>query len=190
MLPQIDGTQMRNHLCQAVFTRVLKQDAKPHCSVSSIAALRTRGRCFDPRLGQYSFRGLMIVIVTGFIPLSLLSIVSTFVMWESSHWLGKNIVLVKRTPGKHGLVHWQPWYNLNTFENGIEHHTINQSIWSRTKTCFNVIFQLIHCSHLQAPQLRTDSALRRPEVPKDDYFRQQEWPVHKLHLWLHKLRPN
>ena len=34
---------------------------------------------FDPRLNQYSFRGLMIVIATGFIPLSPLSIVSTMV---------------------------------------------------------------------------------------------------------------
>ena len=33
-----------------------------------------------PRLGQYSFRGLMIVLATGFIPLSLLSVVSTTVM--------------------------------------------------------------------------------------------------------------
>ena len=47
---------------------------------------------FDPQLGQYSFRGLMIVILTEFIPLSPLSVVSTMVMWESSQWLGKNIV--------------------------------------------------------------------------------------------------
>ena len=47
---------------------------------------------FDPGLGQYSFPGLMIVIGTWFIPLSPLSIVSTMVMWESSQWLGKNIV--------------------------------------------------------------------------------------------------
>ena len=37
-------------------------------------------------------KGLMIVIVTGFIPLSLLSVVWTMVMRESSQWLGKNIV--------------------------------------------------------------------------------------------------
>ena len=47
---------------------------------------------FDSRLGQYSFRGLMIVIATGLIPLPSLSIVSTMVMWESSHWFGKNIL--------------------------------------------------------------------------------------------------
>ena len=34
----------------------------------------------------------LIVIATGLIPLSPLSIVSTMVMWESSQWLGKNIV--------------------------------------------------------------------------------------------------
>ena len=54
--------------------------------------LRTTGRWFDPRLGQYSFLGLLIVIVTGFIPLSPLSLVSTMVKWESSQWVGKNIV--------------------------------------------------------------------------------------------------
>ena len=32
--------------------------------------LRTGGRCFDPRFGQYSFRGLVIALATGFIPLS------------------------------------------------------------------------------------------------------------------------
>ena len=69
-----------------------------------LLGLRTGGRWFDPRLGQYSFRGLMIVIATGFIPLSPLSVVLTMVMWESSHRLGKNTVrsAIKRTPGKHG----------------------------------------------------------------------------------------
>ena len=44
-------------------------------------------------LCQHSFRGLMIVIATGFIPLPPLSIVSTIVMWGSSQWFGRNIVL-------------------------------------------------------------------------------------------------
>ena len=48
--------------------------AEPHSSVSSVADFRTGCRWFDPRLGQYSFRGLMIVIATGLIPLSRLSI--------------------------------------------------------------------------------------------------------------------
>ena len=61
-------------------------------SVGSVTDLRTGGRWFDPRLGQYSFRGLMVFIATGFIPLSLLSVVSTMGMWESGQWLGKNIV--------------------------------------------------------------------------------------------------
>ena len=47
--------------------------AGPHSSVSSIADLRT-GHWFDPRLSQYSFLRLMIVIATGFIPLSLLAV--------------------------------------------------------------------------------------------------------------------
>ena len=58
--------------------------AELHSSVDSVADLRTGGRWFIPRLGQNSFRG--------FIPFSLLSVVSTMVMWESSQWLGKNIV--------------------------------------------------------------------------------------------------
>ena len=66
--------------------------AEPHSSVGSVVDLRTEGRWFDPRLGQYSFRGLMIVIATGFIPLSPLSVVSTIVMHESSQWLVKNNV--------------------------------------------------------------------------------------------------
>ena len=66
--------------------------AKPHSSVGIVQALRTGGRRFDPRLGQYVFRGLMIVIETGFIPLSTLSIVSTIIMWKISQRLGRNIV--------------------------------------------------------------------------------------------------
>ena len=42
---------------------------EPHSSVGSVADLRT-GRWFDPRLGQYSFRRLMIVIQKGFIPVT------------------------------------------------------------------------------------------------------------------------
>ena len=71
-------------------------DTESHSSVCSIADFRTGGCWFDPLLGQYSFRGLLIVIATGFIPFSLLSIVLTIVKLESSQWLGKNIV---RSPG-------------------------------------------------------------------------------------------
>ena len=68
--------------------------AEPHSSFGRVVDLRTGGRFFDPRLCQYSFRGLMIVIVTGIIPVSLLSVVSTMDMLESSQWLGKNIVQI------------------------------------------------------------------------------------------------
>ena len=104
--------------------------AEPHSSVGSVADLRTGGRWFDLRLGQYFFRGLMKVIATGFILLSPLSIVSTMVMWESSQWLGKKLcgVLLKRTPGKHGKVHWLPRYYWNTVENGVKHHTIGKTL--------------------------------------------------------------
>ena len=66
--------------------------AEPHSSVGSFADLRTGGCWFDPWLGQYCSRGLMIINATGFIPLPPLSVVSTMVMWERSQWLGKNIV--------------------------------------------------------------------------------------------------
>ena len=47
------------------WVQMLVNDRKtePHSSVGSVADLRTGGRSFDPRLGQYSLRGLMIVIV-------------------------------------------------------------------------------------------------------------------------------
>ena len=61
-----------------------RQLGVPHSSVGSVQDLRTGGRLSDPWLGQYSFREIMIVIAAGFIPLSLLSIISTMVMWESS----------------------------------------------------------------------------------------------------------
>ena len=70
----------------AIFVFPSDEELNP---IAQSVALRT---CFEPKLSQYSFRGLMIVIATGFTPLLLLSVVSTMVMWESSQWLGKNIV--------------------------------------------------------------------------------------------------
>ena len=66
--------------------------AERQSSFGSVQDLRIGSCWFDPRLGLYSFRGLMIVMATGFIRLSPLSIVSTKVMWESNQWLGKNTV--------------------------------------------------------------------------------------------------
>ena len=68
--------------------------AKGRCSVGSVEDLRTGGLLFDPLLGQYSLRGLMLVTATGIILLSPLSVVSTTVVWERSQWLGKNIVRI------------------------------------------------------------------------------------------------
>ena len=62
-----------------------------YSSVSCIQDLRTGGR-FDPWHSQYSFRGSMIIIATGFNSLSHLSFVLVMVMWLSSQWLGNNIV--------------------------------------------------------------------------------------------------
>ena len=58
--------------------------AEQHRSVGGMRDLRTGVSWFDPRLGQYSLRGLMIVIAPGYIPLSLLYVASTMVIWESS----------------------------------------------------------------------------------------------------------
>ena len=44
----------------------------PHSSVCHVQDLRIGDRWFDPRLRQYSFQGLVIVIATGFIPLHTL----------------------------------------------------------------------------------------------------------------------
>ena len=75
--------------------------AEPHSSVGSVADLRTGGRRFDTRLGQYSFRGLMTVIATGYIPLLLLYVI--LLCWKANSGLERILckVLVKRTPGKH-----------------------------------------------------------------------------------------
>ena len=100
-------------------------------SVGSVADLRTGGHWFDPRLAQYSFQGLMIVIAIGFIPLSPLSVVSTMVMWESSQWLGKKYCAeywlkelqesMARYTGRLDITE-------RLLKNGVKHHIINQSI--------------------------------------------------------------
>ena len=71
--------------------------SSPRTSVRNIKDLRTCGRQFNLQISE-------IVIVTGFSPLSLLSIVSTMNIWESSHWFEKNIcrLLIKIIPEKHG----------------------------------------------------------------------------------------
>ena len=54
---------------------------------------------------EYWLKELIIVFGTGLVPPLPLSIVLIMVMWESSQWLGNNImkgIAVKRTPGKHG----------------------------------------------------------------------------------------
>ena len=85
---------------KASFSRLLKVGI-PHSSVGRVTDLRSVGRWFTPRLGKYSFRGLMIVIDTGFVPVSPLGFVSTMVMWDGLKGIMCG-VLVKRTPGKHG----------------------------------------------------------------------------------------
>ena len=76
--------------CNSILGVPIQYIAEPHSLVGSGADLRTGGRWLDPQLGQYSFRRLTIVIATGLILLSPMSVVSTLVMWESSQWLRKN----------------------------------------------------------------------------------------------------
>ena len=78
--------------------------AEPHSSVGSIQDLSTRGRWFDPRLGQNSFQGLTIVVTTEFIPLSHRCLL--FRLWlcgKATSGLETILcgVLVKRTRGTH-----------------------------------------------------------------------------------------
>ena len=65
-------------------TLIQRKRAEPRISVGSVLDFRRRGRQFDSRLGQYSFRGLMIVIATGFKYPTPLSVVLTMAMWGSS----------------------------------------------------------------------------------------------------------
>ena len=83
----MENTHVDNTEYSCLLQRPKTKLPSPHSSVGSVADLRTGGRWLDSRLGQYSFRGLMIVNATGLIPLSPLSVVSTMVMWESSEEL-------------------------------------------------------------------------------------------------------
>ena len=55
--------------------------ASPSSLVGSLQDFGTVGRRFEADSNE-----------TGFVPLSRVSIVPTMVMWESSQWLGKNIL--------------------------------------------------------------------------------------------------
>ena len=79
--------------------------SSPNSSVGSVADLRTEGRWFDPQPGQYSFRGLMIVIARKDSFLSHRCPLFRQWLCEKAASGLKRImcgVLVKRTPGKHG----------------------------------------------------------------------------------------
>ena len=69
----------------------VNDDVESHSSVGNVADLRTEDRWFDPRLGQYSFRVLMIVIATGFIPVSL-SLIRQRLYGKAASGLENNIV--------------------------------------------------------------------------------------------------
>ena len=117
----IAGTKyvMCNKACARIWSPPC---TKLHSSVGSVAGLRTGGRRFDLRLGQYSFRGWMIVIATGFIPLSPLSVVSTMVMW-----LGKNIAEYWLKKPQESMDRCIGDITEILIKNGVKHHSVNQS---------------------------------------------------------------
>ena len=87
--------------------------AEPNSSVGSVADLGTGGSWFDQRLGQYSFRGLTIVIATGFVLPSLTHCCPLFRQWsygKAASGLERILcgVLVEGTQEKLGKVHWLP----------------------------------------------------------------------------------
>ena len=78
-------------------------EAKPHSSVGRAANLRTGGRWFDPRLGQYSFRGLMIVLRQDSFLSHRCPLFRRWLCGKVASGLKRILsgVLVKGTPGKH-----------------------------------------------------------------------------------------
>ena len=70
--------------------------------VGSVVDLKTGGHWFDPRLGQYSFRGLMIVIMTDSFLSHCCPLFRQWLCWKAASGLDRILcrVLVKRTPGK------------------------------------------------------------------------------------------
>ena len=103
--------------------------AEPHGSVGSVVDLRTGGRWPDSQLGQYSFQGLMIVIATGFIPLSPL------VRCFDNSYLGKQPVVWKDYCAEYWLKEVQESIDRCTgcrditgilLKVCVKHHTINE----------------------------------------------------------------
>ena len=96
--------------------------------------LRTGGCWFDPWLCQYSFRGLTIVIATGFIPLSM----------KSNDYVGKLPVAWK----EYCAEHWLKQINQPVYMNYIHGQSTELALLS-------MIFALLRCcrKHLHEPML-------------------------------------
>ena len=80
--------------CEQNFAAVCSKILYTYSLVSTIHYLRIRLLVRAPSL-QISFRELMEFIETGFIPLSLLTVVTEIITMESSQWLRENIVREK-----------------------------------------------------------------------------------------------
>ena len=127
----LGGGVIKHHTCNAnlmvwVCLSVSFSVTEPHSSVRSVSDLRTGGRWFDLRLGQYSIQGLMIFITIGFIPLLLLSILSTMVhvgkqpvAWKeycTEYWLKKLHESMDRCTGHYDITEILLEMALNTIE--------------------------------------------------------------------------
>ena len=85
------------HTCHNLSKQIQENVAEPNSSVDSIADLRTGGSWFDPRVGQYIFRGLMIVIAKRFLSYHC----PLFQQWLCRKAASGLEAGFKRTPGKH-----------------------------------------------------------------------------------------
>ena len=94
--------------------------AEPHSSVGRVADLSSLGRWFDLRFGQYSFRGLLIVIETGFIDVRCFDNVGKQPMaWKEScaeYWLKELHESMDRCTGRCGVTEILLKTGLNTIQ--------------------------------------------------------------------------
>ena len=98
----------------STFFKQINSEATPSPKAHTVALIfGTEGCWFHPQLGQYSFRGLMIVTATRFIPLSPLWLFQQGLCGKAVNGLERILyrALVKRTPIKHRQMHWPPRYN-------------------------------------------------------------------------------
>ena len=163
--------------------------AEPHRSVSRAQDLRTGGCWFNPWLNKYSFQGLMIVVVTGLIPLLLLSIVSTRVMLESSQRLDWLVVLGFNATLTAMIISWRLG---STCVSWLSHTSTNTTFFPKPPTTFLTCFSrgerrkyvgkkvhLHRVSKSQPPGHESDTLSTEPAEQG-----QEAWKKYSLEYWL------